>query len=50
LKFDSYINELQNAEPEKTTDDVVQSLEDLLESNMRIEDAIGNAAFQSPIH
>jgi uncharacterized protein len=50
LKFDSYINELQNAEPEKTTDDVVQSLEDLLEQNRRIEDAIANAAYQAPIH
>ena len=46
LQFDSYISELQNAEPEKTTDDVVQSLEDLLEQNRRIEDAIANSSFQ----
>jgi len=50
LKFDSYISELQSAEPEKTTDDIVESIESLIVQNIRIEDAIANSSYQTPIH
>ena len=50
VKFNSYTSSLQNAEFEpKTTDDVVDSLEEILEQNRRIEDAIEHASFQAPL-
>jgi hypothetical protein len=48
LKFDEYINALQGADQEKTTEDVVERLDDILEQNIRIEDAINRGAFQAP--
>jgi len=47
--FEQYINELKIAEPEKTTDDVVKSLMELLNQNIKIEEAILRASFQGVI-
>jgi hypothetical protein len=50
LDFDTYVSELKNAEYEpKTTDDVVKTLEELIEQNKRIEDAIEMSSFQKPL-
>ncbi len=46
VKFDRYIGELQGAEQPKTTDDVVDSLEELIAQNEKIEEAIARAAYQ----
>jgi hypothetical protein len=49
VEFDKYIAELKGAEFEpKTTDDVVETLEELIEQNKRIEDAIANGSYQAP--
>jgi len=48
-KFDNYINNLQGAEAEKTTTDVVISIEELIEQTRRVEDAINRGSFQAPI-
>ena len=46
-KFDRYIAELQGADYEpKTLDDVVDSLDELIEQNKKIEDAIATASYQ----
>ena len=50
MKFDSYVSELQNVDYiPKTTNDVVNKLEDLIDQNKRIEDAIAGAAYQAPL-
>ncbi len=46
-KFDAYIRELQRQEPEKTLDDLDETLEQILEQNKRLETAIGRSSYQS---
>jgi len=45
--FENYISQLQNAEPEE--DPVVKTLEDILEQNARIEEAIANSSYQASL-
>lgn len=50
LKFERYIGTLQEAGyEEKTTTDVVDSIELLIEQNVRIEDAISRGSFQGAL-
>ena len=51
LSFDKYIAELQGADfEEKTTEDVIITLEELIEQNKRIEQVIVQAAYQAPLN
>ena len=44
--FNEYINELQTAEPEKDLDDVVETLEEILAQNKKLEEAIVRSSYQ----
>ena len=46
VKFDKYINELKDAEPEATTDDVVDKLDSLIQETIKLQNAISRGSYQ----
>jgi len=48
--FDAYIRVLQSQEPEKTLDDLEDTLEAILEQNKRLELVMNRTSYQSPIY